>query len=193
MKFGFDIDDTLIDLRQHAFHLYNKKLNKEVELDVFHSLKTIEIHEAFGMTSDEGGQMWNSLLDEIYYTSCSPFPYAVETLQELVRQGHEVYYITARPKEHGEQTKKWLREKGFPVQEECFFFGMKDEEKIHFIKEIKLDYFFDDKPAVLETLIGKPIKVYAKNTSYNQHLNIPYITSWTELGDIIKKDMYVSK
>ena len=26
MKFGFDIDDTLIDLRRHAFHIYNKKL-----------------------------------------------------------------------------------------------------------------------------------------------------------------------
>ncbi|MEK4497846.1 HAD hydrolase-like protein [Bacillus sp. FSL R12-0069] len=103
MKFGFDIDDTLIDLRQHAFHLYNKKLNKKVGLDVFHSLKTIEIHEAFGMTSEEGSHMWNSLLDEIYYTSCSPFPYAVETLQELERQGHEIYYITARPKEHGEK------------------------------------------------------------------------------------------
>ncbi|EPC8418311.1 hypothetical protein EXW45_17815 [Bacillus wiedmannii] len=189
MKFGFDIDDTLIDLRQHAFHLYNKKLNKKVGLDVFHSLKIIEIHEAFGMTSEEGSHMWNSLLDEIYYTSCSPFPYAVETLQELERQGHEIYYITARPKEHGEQTKKWLIEKGFPVHEDRFFYGMKDEEKIHFIQEMKLNYFFDDKPAVLETLIGKPINVYAKTTSYNQHLNIPRITSWTELGNIIKKSM----
>ena len=42
MKFGFDIDDTLIDLRQHAFHLYNKKLNKKVGLDVFHSLKQLK-------------------------------------------------------------------------------------------------------------------------------------------------------
>ena len=88
-------------------------------MDVFHSLKTIEIHEAFGMTSEEGGHMWNSLLDEIYYTSCSPFPYAVETLQELERQGHEIYYITARPKEHGEQT-KMVNRKGFPVHEDRF-------------------------------------------------------------------------
>ncbi len=137
--------------------------------------------------------MWNSLLDEIYYTSCSTFPHAVETLRELERQGHEVYYITARPKEHGEQTKRWLMEKDFPVQEDRFFYGMKDEEKIQFIQEIKLDYFFEDKPAILETLIDKPIKVYAKNTSYNQHLNIPHITSWTDLEDIIKKDTYVSK
>ncbi|MEI4828587.1 hypothetical protein WAX78_03845 [Bacillus sp. FJAT-53711] len=188
MKFGFDIDDTLINLREHAFHLYNKKLNKNVELDVFHSLKTLEIHEAFGLTSKEGGSMWNGLLEEIYYTSCLPFPYVVETLQELERQGHEVYYVTARPKEHGERTKQWLIENGFPVHENRFYYGMKDEEKIHIIQELRLDYFFDDKPAVLETLIDKPIKAYAKSNSYNQHLNIPRITCWSELWDIIKKD-----
>jgi uncharacterized HAD superfamily protein len=188
MKFGFDIDDTLINLREHAFHLYNKKLNKNVKLDVFHTLKTLEIHEAFGLTAEEGSQMWNSLLEEIYYTSCPPFPYAVETLQELEKQGHEVYYVTARPKEHGERTKQWLIENGFPVHEDRFYYGMKDEEKIHIIQELGLDYFFDDKPAVLETLVDKPIKVYAKSSSYNQHLNIPRITHWPELWDIIKKD-----
>ncbi|HHT7228618.1 TPA: 5' nucleotidase, NT5C type, partial [Bacillus cereus] len=73
----------------------------------------------------------------------------------------------------------------FPVHKERFFCGMKDAEKINFIQEIKLDYFFDDKPDVLETLIGKPINVYAKSTSYNQNLNIPYITSWIELGRIV--------
>ena len=88
-------------------------------MDVFHSLKTIEIHEAFGMTSEEGSHMWNSLLDEIYYTSCSPFPYAVETLQELEKQGHEIYYITARPK-NMESKQKMVNRKGFPVHEDRF-------------------------------------------------------------------------
>jgi uncharacterized HAD superfamily protein len=185
MKFGFDIDDTLINLREHAFHLYNKKLNKNVGLDVFHSLKTVEIHEPFGLTAKQGGEMWNSLLEEIYYTSCPPFPFAVETLQELEKQGHEVYYITARPKEHCEQTKQWLRKNGFPVHDDRFFCGMKDEDKVRIIEELNLDYYFDDKPAVLETLLDKPIKVYVKHTSYNQDLNIPRITNWSELWDII--------
>ena len=59
--------------------------------------------------------MWSSSLEEIYYTSCPAFPSAVETLQELEKKGHEIYYITARPKEHGERTKEWLKENGFPV------------------------------------------------------------------------------
>jgi uncharacterized protein len=189
MKFGFDIDDTLINLREHAFQLYNKKLNQNVQPDVFKALKTLEIHEAFGLTAEEGSRLWNSLLEEIYYSSCPPFPHAVETLQELEKQGHEVYYITARAKEHGERTKKWLIGNGFPVHEDRFYCGMNDSEKVNIIKELQLDYFFDDKPAVLETLSDLSIKVYAKDNSYNRHLNIPRITCWSELKEIIKNNM----
>lgn len=185
MKFGFDIDDTLINLREYAFHLYNKKLSQNVSVDVFHSLTTLEIHEAFGLTKEEGHQLWKSLAEEIYYSSCPPFPYAVQTLQELDRQGHEIYYITARTKEHGERTMKWLKDHGFPVQESRFYYGMDDREKVHIIKNLQLDFYFDDKPAVLETLSDLQLKVYVKDTSYNRHLNIPRITSWSELNKII--------
>lgn len=188
MKFGFDIDDTLINLREYAFHLYNKKLNKNVQLDVFHTIKTLEIHEAFDLTAEQGSEMWNSLQDEIYFSACPPFPHAVETLQELERQGHEVYYITARDKEFGERTKKWLLENGFPVNDDRFYCGMKDLEKINIIKELDLDYYFDDKPAVLETLLDLPLQVIAKDNSYNQHLSIPRLTSWSELEAIVKQN-----
>lgn len=96
MKFGFDIDDTLINLRQHAFELYNHKLKKNIPLKDFHALKTVEIHEPFGLNATEGKQLWNSLREEIYFTNCPPFPDAIEALNELVSNGHEVYYITAR-------------------------------------------------------------------------------------------------
>ena len=39
-----------------------------------------------------------------------PYPDAVETLQRLEEEGHEIYYITARPKEHGERTMEWMIE-----------------------------------------------------------------------------------
>ena len=62
MKFGFDIDDTLINLREHAFQIYNKNLNQNVDIDLFHALDKVEIHELFGMTAEEGSEMWNSSL-----------------------------------------------------------------------------------------------------------------------------------
>lgn len=185
MKFGFDIDDTLINLREHAFELYNKKLNQNVALDVFYALDKVEIHEAFGMTAEEGSKMWNSTLEEIYYTNCPAYPEAVEILQQLTKQGHEVYYITARPSEHAERTKKWMQELGFPVHEDKFFCGMKDEEKVTTILQLQLDYYFDDKPAVLNTLIDHNVNVYVKHQSYNEHLILPRLRNWSELKHMI--------
>lgn len=185
MKFGFDIDDTLINLREYAFNLYNKKLKKNVGLDVFQELKRVEIHEAFGLTDEQGSDMWNSSLEEIYYTFCPPFPDAIDTLHELVNKGHEIYYITSRPKEHGERTKKWMIEKGFPVQDDRFFYGMQDDEKVHIIQELQLDYYFDDKPAVLTTLNNETLKVIVKDQSYNQHLDILRLKHWSDLKELL--------
>lgn len=75
MRFGFDIDDTLLNLREHAFRTYNAKLNRQVDIEVFHALTCIPIHEAFGLTADEGREMWNTHRDEIYYSAPrSPMP-----------------------------------------------------------------------------------------------------------------------
>lgn len=180
MKFGFDIDDTLIKLREHAFHLYNKKLKTNISLDSFHSLDTVEIHRPFGLTDEQGKQMWERLMEEIYYTSCPPYEGAVEALQTLNQLGHEIYYITSRGKEHKDRTIAWLKNTGFPVEESCFFCGMKDTEKVAIIYELKLDYFIDDKPVVLETIAANNLKVFVKNQSYNKHLSLPRIIDWNE-------------
>src|SRR5690625_1745074 len=180
MKFGFDIDDTLINLREHAFHIYKNKLNKQVPLDIFRGLDRVEIHEPFGLTDAEGKDMWESSLEEIYYTNCPAFPGAVETLQKLDKDGHQIYYITARPHEHGERTKKWMKDRGFPIRGDRFYYGMKDEEKIHIIKELKLDYYVDDKPAVLETLADEQVHILVKDQSYNRDLKADRIIEWTD-------------
>ncbi|MDM5334355.1 HAD family acid phosphatase [Ureibacillus composti] len=180
MRFGFDIDDTLINLREHAFHLYNRKLNQNVSLDIFRALKTVEIHEAFGLEKEAGGKMWTSLLEEIYFTDCPAFDGAIEFLTKLQREGHEIFYITSRPKEYCLKTLHWVKEKGFPVIHANFYCGMQDHEKMDIIKNLKLDYYFDDKPAVLETLFDVSTKVYVKDQSYNQNVDIPRVNNWND-------------
>lgn len=188
MKFGFDVDDTLINLREHAFHLYKKRLKKEVPIEAFHELKTVAIHTSFGLTDDEGRKMWMENRDEIYFTDCPPFPDAVEVLQMLENKGHEIYYVTSREGAFCQRTKEWLQKAGFPVHDDRFFCGMKDPEKVRIINELAIDYYFDDKPAVLETLLDSPAKVYVKSHPYNQHLELPRIENWSELKDILEKD-----
>ena len=182
MRFGFDIDDTLINLREHAFHIYNRKLNQSIGIEIFRELKTVEIHEAFGLDMAAGGQMWKSLLEEIYFTDCPAFGGAIELLNQLEREGHEIFYITSRPKEYCQRTRRWVKDQGFPVHENRFFCGMQDQEKIDIIKQLNLDFYFDDKPAVLDTLKEIATKIYVKNQSYNQQVSIPRIKEWTDFS-----------
>ncbi|MFS0749207.1 5' nucleotidase, NT5C type [Oceanobacillus sp. 1P07AA] len=179
MKFGFDIDDTLIGLREHAFHIYQRKLNQQVEQEKFDQLDRVEIHELFSMNDQEGKQMWEDSLEEIYFTNCPLYPGALETIQQLEERGHEIYYITARPKQHGEQTKAWLRENGFPVLDSHFFYGMKDNEKVEIIQHLDLDYYVDDKPGVLDTLAKTNTNLLIKDQSYNRNFkSFPRIIDW---------------
>ena len=185
MKFGFDIDDTLIKLREHAFHLYNKKLNKTLGLDVFHALSTVEIHAPFGMTDEKGSQMWRDCMEEIYFTDCPAFADAIDTINGLAAEGHEIFYITSRPKHYCQQTRDWVKAQGFPVKDENFFCGMADHEKIQIIQSLELDYYVDDKPAVLETLAELGTKVIVKNQSYNQQIDLPRLVDWCEFKDLL--------
>lgn len=185
MKFGFDIDDTLINLREHAFHLYNVKLGKQLGLDVFRTIQTVEIHEPFGLTKEQGGNMWMSSLEDIYFTDCPTFDDALETLKALEEAGHEIYYITSRPKQYCSQTREWMKAQGFPVNDENFFCGMQDDEKIATIKALELDYYFDDKPAVLETLSDVPTKVFVIDQSYNQNVDMPRMKNWSEFQSLV--------
>lgn len=185
MRFGFDIDDTLINLREYAFHYYQEQLDQKVDIEIFHALNRVEIHEAFGLNSEEGKTMWNRSLEFLYFTDCPLYPGALELLKQLDSAGHELFYITSRPPEHTENTFKWLVKQGFPIQQEHFFCGMKDSEKAGIIKDLQLDYYFDDKPAVLDTLAGDSVKAIVKDQSYNRHLDLPRVTNWDQLANLI--------
>ena len=189
MRFGFDVDDTLINLREYAFHYYQEQLDKRVDIDIFHALNRVEIHEAFGLSDEEGKNMWNRSLDFLYFTDCPLYPGALELLKQLESAGHEIFYITSRPPEHMENTFSWLVDQGFPVERENFFCGMKDSEKAGIIKNLQLDYYFDDKPAVLDTLTNEPVRVVVKDQSYNRHLDLPRVKSWDQLGNMMNSEI----
>lgn len=185
MRFGFDIDDTLIDLRQHAFNLYNKKLNENISLEVFYTIPTVEIHAPFGLTNEQGGQMWKDSMEDIYFTSCPSYPDALETLKKLEADGHEIFYITSRPKHFCGRTREWVKAQGFPVKDENFFCGMADHEKIETIASLNLDYYIDDKPTVLDTLRGLKTKLIVKDQSYNQLVTDRRLVNWSEFKDLL--------
>lgn len=187
MRFGFDIDDTLINLREHAFHIYNRKLNQQVDVEKFHSLEGLEIHSLFGLDQLQGQAMWIDSMEEIYFTDCPSFDAALDTLHALAKEGHEIYYITSRPKHFCGQTREWMKAQGYPIVDNHFYCGMGDHEKVEIIENLKLDYYVDDKPVVLETLHASNTTVIVKNQSYNQHIALPRLHDWSQFTQMITK------
>lgn len=187
MRFGFDIDDTLIDLRRHAFYLYEEKLGRKASIEAFEQLKTVAIHSLFDLTNEEGKKMWQDTMEDIYFTNCPSFDMAKEVVNGLVAAGHEVFYVTARPKHYCEKTREWMKAQGFPVVDAKFFCGMEDHEKIDTIRNLHLDYYIDDKPAVLDTLVGIDTMLLIKDQSYNQEATrYPRLYQWNEFKDLVK-------
>ncbi|PAF36563.1 hypothetical protein CHH69_10595 [Terribacillus saccharophilus] len=64
---------------------------------------------------------------------------------------------------------------------------MQDDEKVHIIKKLQLDYYFDDKPHVLNTLLeDSTTKVFVKDQSYNQLVKLPRIVDLSEIRNMVQ-------
>lgn len=187
MKYGFDIDDTLINLREYAFHYYNEQLQQQQSLEAFLQLPRLEIHELFGLTSEEGTAMWQRSAEQLLFTDCPIFDGALDVLHRLQAEGHELYYITARNSCHTTPTFEWMEKQGFPIKQQNFYCGMRDDEKVHIIQDLKLDVYTDDKPAILHTLTNSGTTALLKHHSYNQHAPFLRFTHWHEWFELAHK------
>lgn len=181
MKLGFDIDCTLNNIHYHAVDVFNKVLGTKVTYKQVDKTKSIYFNEAFNMTLEERKNVWAANEYEIYST-CSPLPFAVETLNKWESEGHDIFYITARKNtaEIVTLTKDWLLHHGFPYKESQFHIGMKDEDKSSIIQFLKLDMFVDDKPSVIDTLIRDKVNFQIKDQPYNRHYSNRRILSWDD-------------
>lgn len=182
MRFGFDIDDTLIQLRQHAFDLYNKELGQNFGQDVFEAIERVEIHEPFGLTDEEGSAMWQRMNEQVYFTNCSQYDDAKEMLWQLYNEGHDVFYVTARPIDSCLRTREWMITNGFPVDSDKFYCGMADHEKLAIIAELDLDVYVDDKPKILHSLQELRTKAVLRDQPYNRNEPFERITHWSEFS-----------
>lgn len=180
MRLGFDIDDTLIQLRQHAFKLYNEQLGVTLGQEVFDAIERVEIHEPFGLSDAEGAAMWTRMNEQVYFTNCPQYDDAKELLWQLQQQGHEIFYITARPMNSCLRTKQWMLDHGFPVEANHFYCGMADDEKLTIIEELNLDVYVDDKPKILHSLASLHTKAVLRDQPYNRQEPFERITHWSQ-------------
>ncbi|TCS83817.1 5' nucleotidase, NT5C type [Tepidibacillus fermentans] len=178
MRIGVDIDGTIKQTQKAAIQLYNEELNMDVKED---EVTTFYLDEPYGLSGEEGRKLWRKLESKIY-TIGIPLEGAPEALQQLKKEGHEIFFITARPnfKRIRDITEEWLQKHGFPFDGTNLYMNIHDKGKI--AKDLRIDLFFEDDPEHLDRLLAANIHTVIVDARYNQHYNqaIPRIKDWTE-------------
>ncbi|MFV9510941.1 5' nucleotidase, NT5C type [Tepidibacillus sp. LV47] len=178
MRIGVDIDGTIKQTQKAAIQLYNEELNMDVKEE---EVTTFYLDEPFGLSYEEGRKLWRKLEAKIY-TIGIPLEGAPEALQQLKKEGHEIFFITARPnvKRIRAITEAWLQKHGFPFDGTNLYMNIHDKGKI--AKDLRIDLFFEDDPEHLDRLLAANIHTVIVDARYNQHYNqaIPRIKDWTE-------------
>lgn len=183
LKLGVDIDGTIKDTHRAAVEVYNEEFQKTVCVD---EVPEFHMDRAFGLTPEEGRKTWRKLEEKIY-TLGIPLPNASEVLNQLQRDGHEIYYITARPgkKNIKEVTKNWLKKHGFPYHGDHLLMNSVNKAKV--AKKIGIDLFFEDAPNHLDCLYKAGVPTVIVDAVYNRDYPhpLPRITDWKEVYEMV--------
>jgi uncharacterized HAD superfamily protein len=122
----------------------------------------------------------------------TPYFFAVETINKLKEEGHEIILITARWNDIGVDTesitKKWLKKHG--IKYDKFIMNAQDKGEVAF--ENKLDVFVDDSLKNCLSVDSRGIKTYIMDNRCNtecNHPNVKRVYSWAHLESELRKEI----
>ncbi|MDA8353419.1 MAG: hypothetical protein M0Z65_09615 [Firmicutes bacterium] len=189
MKIGVDIDGTIKKTQEAAVHCFNDELNRSVRCE---DVKEFHLDRAFGLTPQQGRKLWRKLEAKIYSLGV-PLENAASVLQDLRQQGHEIYFITARPElpKVSQVTEEWLIQHGFPYDGDNLYMGAQDKAKV--AKQLGVNLFFEDAPKHLDRLLEAGVPTVVMDAVYNRQYEgrLPRITGWDEAYEWIERQKTV--
>jgi len=163
MNIGFDIDDTLTDLK-----VYNKAFcEKEFKL-TGKNYKVINensgfIKEMYSWSASEFDEFWHKVKQQ-FLENLPVRENAKITLETLKKHGHKIIIITRRFTNNPyERSEKWLKKNNLPYDKLIVNAG----NKIDACKQNKIDFFIDDDIKTCENLNKNGIKAVVMNNVFN--------------------------
>lgn len=184
MKFGVDIDDTIQDTHLAVIDVFNQELSRTISIE---EMDDFYLDRLYDLTPDEEKRLWEKLQEKIYRLGV-PRSYAAEVLTRWDQEGHEIYFITARPNEEKIRliTEKWLQKHGFPFHGTNLIMGAYN--KAEHALALGIDLFFEDAPQHLDTLVKHQIPTIIMDQVYNRKYPhaLPRMDNWREIDDYVQ-------
>ncbi|HKL24460.1 MAG TPA: hypothetical protein VJ912_03935 [Candidatus Nanoarchaeia archaeon] len=193
MKIGIDIDDVIAEFRKGFLRYYQKKK----DFDINRAYVVDRIRDYFINKEEVGDEIENFHFTEEFENL--EIVKGSEKSINLLYKENQITFITARPKEHSERTKRFIN-KYFPENlkiihsEEAENFSKKRIQTKGDICEIeKIDIMIEDKPCYAIDCAKRGVFVFILERPWNKHYNfrnynnIEIVKDWNEIFNKINK------
>lgn len=166
---GFDVDGVVAEFVRPYIKLLNSLSDLQLPDASYDYPTTWDFAERAGVEARDIKEAWRQITTTSFFANLLPMNGArsvLRTLKCLEHEGHNVYFITARPGPEAKvQTEAWLDVWGFSRATVLIA-----AEKGPLAKALKLDYFVDDKPEnCLDVYHAIPTcAVYMNDQPYNR-------------------------
>ena len=185
MKIGIDIDDTISKTNEKLIEAALEYDKKRVKGKGFKDPEAYSFMEMFYWNVIDVDTFMKTFRGGNYFLELEPIEGAVEYINKLYDDGHEIYFITRRQNKlkMRSMTKKWLKKNGFKYNK--IFFEIKEKGK--FGESLGLDYFIDNDEKNVYDALEYNIKAYLMSTKYNKDVtDLKRVRTWKEFYSKVK-------
>lgn len=164
---GLDVDDVLYNCVEYAIKIANNRYNLNLAVDKIH---TWELQKEYSVLLDIFKEPW-------FYDTQPIYPYAHTLVNTLLKNGHEVFFVTAVEKE-GISARKQKLKQDFPQIKKVFY--VKDKNTV------AVDMLVDDSPTNIKSSKARFPVIYRKN--WNLSLKSKYeATNYLDVIELATK------
>ena len=178
MRIGVDIDGVVCDSYPAWLQELNLHYGKNITV-----VTDYEMHLVFDVPRDDMNNFFVVNVERLLMMP-KPVSGAKEGIEALLREGHEVIYVTARTPEEKDITVRWLTMHEIPHEHErVLFSGFKS--KVDLVKQWGIEVFIEDYQVNAKAIAESGVPVLLLNASYNQdkplQTGITRCQSWNEI------------
>ncbi|MEL1136529.1 hypothetical protein AAC978_15250 [Desulfitobacterium sp. THU1] len=178
MRIGVDIDGVVSD----SYRAWVRELNQHFGTNIL-ELKNYDMHLDFGVSWEAMGKYFDDNVAHLFDIP-QPVAGAKEGIDKLLREGHEVVYVTARSLEEEKHTVRWLEKYKIPYEQILF---TSFQCKVEYALQWKLEIFLEDYLGNAQAISEAGIHVLLLDASYNKGELPSGITRCQDWREIIKE------
>lgn len=173
MNILIDADSVIVDLHTLWYAEYNHRYDDDLRVE---HVTSWNVHKF----CKHGSKIYDILKEPEFFQRPLPIPGAIQTIKQLIADGHKIYVVTAAPLE----AKTACHDKYMWFQK--YLPGLITEKNLFFCKEkgmIHGDILFDDYPSNFKGFKGLAV---CMDYPYNRDFNGLRVRTWDEFYRLVK-------